>query len=76
MKKSTVELKTEPRMATAPQDAAWDFVDIPGAAALAFVSAATIRRMLTLGKLTRYKFFSRTLLSKTELLAKIQKAQP
>ena len=61
-------------MAAAPQDAAWDFVDIPGAASLGFVSAATIRRKLTLGELTRYKFGSRTLLSKTELLAKIQKA--
>ena len=74
MQKS-VELKTEPRMATAPQDAAEDFVDVTGAAALVFVSRATIRRMLTLGKLTRYKFFSRTLLSKTELLAKIHKAE-
>jgi hypothetical protein len=75
MKKRTVELKTEPRMATAPQDAAWDFVDIPGAAALVCVSKATIRRHLTLKKLTRFKFASRTLIRKSELLEQIQKAK-
>jgi len=76
MKKRTVELKTEPRTAAPQQDAPWDFVDVPGAAALAFVSAATIRRKLTLGELTRYKIFSRTLIRKSELLERIQKAGP
>lgn len=76
MKKRTVALTTEPLIAPPPQDAPWDFVDIPGAAALAFVSAATIRRKLTMGELTRYKIFSRTLIRKSELLGKIQKAQP
>ena len=75
MKKRTVRLKTEPREAAPqPEAPAGDFTDIPGAAALTFVSSATIRRMLTQGKLTRYKFFARTLISRTELLANIQKA--
>jgi hypothetical protein len=73
--RKTVHLKNEPRVAPPPPDESWDFVDIKGAAALGFVSAATIRRKLTLGELTRYKFFSRTLIRKSEVLEKIQKAQ-
>ena len=72
-KKAAVELQTEPLIAPS-QDPSWDFVDIKGAASLGYVSKATIRRWLTQRRLTRFKFYSRTLISRAELLAKIQKA--
>lgn len=66
MKKTHVEPP-----ATAPQDDS-DFLTIRDAAALVHVSEATLRRKLTLRQLNRYKFFSRTLLRRSELIAKIR----
>ena len=75
MKKRTVELKTEPRIESPPRETPeLDFLDIESAADLVSVSEATIRRKLTLGEITRYKWFSRTLVSRSELLGQIQKA--
>jgi excisionase family DNA binding protein len=52
---------------TPPQE----FIDIPTAAGEVWVSDATIRRMLTQGRLKRFKFGSRTLIRRSELLNKI-----
>ena len=72
-KAGTVRLSAEPHMA-APQaePPQREFLSIPAAADLVFVSQATIRRMLTKGQLTRYKFCSRTLISSAQLLAQIK----
>jgi hypothetical protein len=50
-----------------------DLVDVPGGAAMVFVSRKTIWNWLTQGILTRYKVQGRTLVSKRELAALIRK---
>ncbi len=72
--KKAVRLKTEPVVAEPKEPPPSDFIDIPGAAAIVFVSQATIRRMLTRHELTRFKFGSRTLISRTEVHSKIRPA--
>jgi excisionase family DNA binding protein len=72
--RGVVELKKEPRGLANQEPPEPTYIDILGAAALVFVSPATIRRALTKGKLTRYKFGSRTLISRNELLSKIRVA--
>jgi excisionase family DNA binding protein len=68
-----VELKTQPRIAeSAPGTPEREYLNIETAASLVSVSDATIRRMLTQRKLTRYKFGARTLIRRNELLEKIQ----
>lgn len=49
-----------------------DFVTVDEAATLVGLSHWTIRRWLELGKLTRYKAASRTMVSRTELLALLE----
>jgi hypothetical protein len=44
-----------------------EYIDVPGAADFACCSKATIRRMLTAGELTRFKFGARTLIKVAEL---------
>jgi excisionase family DNA binding protein len=52
------------------------FLDIESAAQVPACSPATIRRLLTQGRLTRYKFGGRTLISAAELLAMIVPVDP
>lgn len=49
-----------------------EFVDVAGAATWGYLSEAHIRRMLTDGKLTRYKLGARTLIKFSELRALVQ----
>ena len=51
-----------------------DLVDIPGAAAMLFVSKKTVANWLSAGTLTRFKLNGgRTLVSKSELLGLIKR---
>ncbi len=49
-----------------------DFVTVDDAAHLVGCSHWTIRRWLELGKLTRYRALSRTMVSRSELLALLE----
>ena len=71
--------KSPPGVATGKAVRADDlpqFVDVKRAAEVPSCSTATIRRLLTQGKLTRYKFSGRTLVSVAELLAMIKPVAP
>ena len=74
MRKNLVKLKTPPPLAPAPAPVEREFVDVPGAADFACCSKATIRRMLTAGELTRFKFGARTLIKVAELRGLVKKA--
>jgi hypothetical protein len=71
-KAKLVRLKRQPRTQTPPEGPEREFLSIEVAAQLVAMSAANIRRLLTQGKLTRFKFFSRTLIKRSELLAMVQ----
>ncbi len=49
-----------------------DFLTVDEAANLVGLSHRTIRRWLEIGKLTRYKALSRTVVSRSELLALLE----
>ncbi len=64
-------VKVNPTQAAA---SAGDFVTVMESAALLKLSEITVRRMLTLNKLKRYKAGSRTLLRRSEVLSLIREA--
>ncbi len=65
-------LKTEPLVAESVLPIEREFVDVATAAGWTCASKATIRRMLTAGELTRYKFGSRTLIKIAELRSHVK----
>ncbi len=69
MKKSPVQLKVKPQARELEER---EFIDIPGAATWAYCSKQHVRRLLTEGKLTRYKFGARTLIKFSELHALVK----
>ena len=52
-----------------------EYTSVAGAAGLMSVSQETIRKLLTRKRLSRYKFFGRTLIRVSELRSLVRKAE-